>query len=167
MKKNLDTLKGIHPGRIIGRDLRKRNLSQRAFAASINEHSQTLNAVIAGRRNLTTPMAVKIERAIGYEEGFLLTLQAFFEISEFKRQELSASVSGIPAVRRMLFWDTDFDKIDWGISRSTVIERILERGNESEKCEIARFYGLRREDLDNYRSKNQYRLRSKKIDYEN
>ena len=60
MRNRIDILKGIHPGKIIGRDLQKRNLSQRAFAASIGEHSQTLNAVITGRRNLTTEMSLKI-----------------------------------------------------------------------------------------------------------
>lgn len=32
MKSRIDILKGIHPGKIIGRDLKKRNLSQRSFA---------------------------------------------------------------------------------------------------------------------------------------
>ena len=84
MRSRIDILKGIHPGKIIGRDLQKRNLSQRAFAASIGEHSQTLNAVITGRRNLTTEMSLKIEQAFGYEEVFVLTLQAFYEIAAYK-----------------------------------------------------------------------------------
>ena len=59
MKQRIEILKGIHPGKIIARELQKRGVSQRAFAASIGEHSQTLNAVITGHRYLTTEMAVK------------------------------------------------------------------------------------------------------------
>lgn len=94
MKSRIDILKGIHPGKIIGRDLKKRNLSQRSFAASIGEHSQTLNAVITGRRNLTVEMALKIELAFGYEEGFLLLLQTYYEIAEYKNGQRALPYPG-------------------------------------------------------------------------
>ena len=75
MRNNLDTYKGIHPGKIIDRGLKKLNLSQRAFARNIGEHSQSINAIITGRRQLTTELSIKIERTLGYGEGFLLALQ--------------------------------------------------------------------------------------------
>lgn len=150
MRNEIDILKGIRPGKIVGWALQERKLSQRAFAASIGEHSQTLNAFITGRRGLTTEMALKIEQALGYEEGFLLTLQVYYEIAEYKNRMADASVSGVPAIRRMLFWDTDFDKIQWGRNRDYVIERVMERGDEAEKQEIARFYGMDRAALDRY-----------------
>lgn len=158
MKSRIDIFKGIHPGRIIVRELRKRNLSQRAFAALIGEHSQTLNAVITGRRNLTTEMSLKIEQVFGYEEGFLLTLQAFYEIAAYKKRMASDSVSGTPAIRRSLFWDTDFDTMDWGRYKQAVIGRVWERGNEEEKREIARFYGIDMKTLNSYKPNNTYRL---------
>ncbi len=40
--------KGIHPGIILDRELKKRSLKQRPFALSINEHPQTFNASQAG-----------------------------------------------------------------------------------------------------------------------
>ena len=162
MRSRIDILKGIHPGKIIGRDLHKRNLSQRAFAASIGEHSQTLNAVITGRRNLTTEMSLKIEKAFGYEEGFLLTLQAFYEIATCKNRMASGSVSGVPAIRQSLFWDTDFNTIDWGRHKRAVIARVMERGNEAEKKEIARFYKIDPAMLDKYKSGNEYRINTVK-----
>lgn len=157
-KSRIDILKGIHPGKIIGRDLKKRNLSQRSFAASIGEHSQTLNAVITGRRNLTVEMALKIEQAFGYEEGFLLLLQTYYEIAEYKNGQKSRVISGIPAIRRSLFWDTDFDTLDWGRYRESVIARVLERGNDTEKAEIARFYGTTLAALETDSPKNSYRI---------
>jgi addiction module HigA family antidote len=160
MKHNLDAYKGIHPGKIIDRRLKNLNLSQRAFARNIGEHSQAINAVITGRRPLTTELSIKIERALGYDEGFFLALQAYYNVAEYKRKEASASVTGVPNIRKMLFWDTDFDKIDWGRYRKAVIQRVLERGNEAEKEEIIRFYGIQHSEIDNYKPTNSYRIRT-------
>lgn len=160
MKHNLDTYKGIHPGKIIDRRLKKLNLSQRAFARNIGEHSQSINAVITGRRPLTTELSIKIERALDFEEGFLLALQAYYNVAEYKRKEASASVTGVPTIRKMLFWDTDFDKIDWGLYRKAVIQRVFERGNEEEKEEIIRFYGIQPSEIEKYQPTNPYRIRA-------
>lgn len=156
MKHNLDTYKGIHPGKIIARRLKNLNLSQRAFARNIGEHSQSINAVITGRRPLTTELSIKIEQALGYDEGFLLALQAYYNVAEYKRNGASASVTGIPNIRKILFWDTDFDNIDWRRYRKAIIQRVLERGNETEIEEIIRFYGIERSEIDNYRPTNSY-----------
>jgi hypothetical protein len=42
-----------------------------------------------------------------------------------------------------LFWDTDFDTIDWQKNKRAIIQRIFERGNNLEIKEIIRFYGLK------------------------
>lgn len=162
MRSRLDILKGIHPGKIIARDLQKRNLSQRAFAASIGEHSQTLNAIISGRRNLTVEMSLKIEQAFGYQEGFLMTLQAFYNIAAYKNHIASNSVSGVPAIRRSLFWDMNFDTIDWGLYKRAIIARVMERGNETEKQEIAQFYNINPAQLTDYKPTNAYRIKTAK-----
>lgn len=158
MKIDIDTYKGIHPGRIIDKELKKRNISQREFARQIDEHSQTLNAVINGRRTLTTELSVKIDKAFGFEEGFLFVLQAYRNIIEYKQKEASNSISGVPNIRKILFWDTDFDKIDWGHYRYAVIQRVWERGTEEEKSEIARFYGIDVTELEKYKPTNSYRI---------
>ena len=159
MDRNIEILKGIHPGKIIGRELTRRGMSQRAFASDIKEHSQTLNAVITGRRHLTTEMALKIEKALGYEEGFLLTLQVYHAIAEHKNRMASSSVIGVPDIRKSLFWDTDFDSIDWGRHKDAVIRRILERGNNEEKIEIARFYHISESELNNYKTNSSYQIK--------
>ncbi|MDH8700743.1 addiction module HigA family antidote [Dysgonomonadaceae bacterium PH5-43] len=161
MKQNLDTYKGIPPGKIIDRKLRNLGLSQRAFARAIGEHSQSINAVITGRRQLTTELSIKIERALEYEEGFLLALQAYYNVAAYKQKEASLSVTGIPNVRRILFWDTDFDKIDWGLYRKAIIQRVIERGSEDEKIEIFRFYGIDRSEEERFKSFNSYSIRTK------
>lgn len=43
--------------------------------------------------------------------------------------------------REALFWDTDFESIDWQRNASWIIQRVFEYGNESEIKETVRFYG--------------------------
>ena len=95
---------------------------------------------------------------MGYEDGFLYALQAYYLVIEFKNKELSRSVSGIPNIRKSLFWDVDFDSIDWGKYKKAVIQRVLERGNKAEKKEIARFYNIEVTELEGYKSNNYYRI---------
>jgi hypothetical protein len=40
-----------------------------------------------------------------------------------------------------LFWDWDFDKIDWNKGYRSIIARILERGNKSQWEQLVEFYG--------------------------
>lgn len=162
MKYDINTYKGIYPGKLIDRSLKKRGISQRAFAQIIGEHSQTINAIITGRRALTVKLALLIEQELGFDEGFLLALQAYYDIAQYKHKEASASITGKPNIRRILFWDTDFDKIDWGRYRNAVIQRVVERGTETEKAEIIRFYGLEPSNLGKFRSTNSYRIRTSK-----
>lgn len=134
--------KGIHPGAVIDRELKKRNLSQRSFAMSLPEHPQTFNAMIKGKRKLNAGLALKIEHALGLEEGALLMLQMFYDINEEKRKEVSTYHPDLSILRKNLFWDTDINSIDWDKHAKSVIRRVFERGDTSEKEEIIRFYGL-------------------------
>lgn len=45
-------------------------------------------------------------------------------------------------LRPILFWDTKIENINWDKQKRAVIKRIFERGNEIEKNEIIRFYGI-------------------------
>lgn len=78
-------------------------------------------------------------------------LQGYYEVEQCKKNRLSSLITGIPNIRRILFWDTDFDKIDWGKNRNFVIARVIERGNREEQEEIARFYGIRLSDFKKFK----------------
>jgi plasmid maintenance system antidote protein VapI len=134
-------LKGIHPGLVLDRKLKERNLAKGPFALSISEYPQTLGAITKGKRHMNTALALKIEQALGLEEGYLMTLQVFYEIKEEKRRQQGDAHPDLSRIRRGLFWDTDINKIDWQAQKRAVIERILLRGDEQEKAEIKRFYG--------------------------
>ena len=141
MLNEISLLTGVHPGIVLERKLKERKLAKGPFALSINEYPQTLGAITKGKRGMNTALAMKIERALGLEEGYLMTLQIFYEIREEKRRQEKNSPPDLSRIRRGLFWDTDVNKIDWQAQRHAVIERILERGNDEEKAEIKRFYG--------------------------
>jgi hypothetical protein len=65
-----------------------------------------------------------------------------FENDELKieRQPLIQQVkrTNLPQV---LFWDFDFDKLDWKRSYKTIIERVLDKGSSKEWEEMITFYG--------------------------
>jgi hypothetical protein len=90
---------------------------------------------------MNTPLALKIEQALEFEEGYLMTLQVFYDIKEEKRRQHSQYRPDFSKLSKVLFWDTDMEKIDWIRQKRAVIERVFERGDEQEKQEIIQFYG--------------------------
>ncbi len=139
MKNKIDLLKGIHPGKIIERELLKTNTSKRQFALSIGEHPQTLGAIINGKRNMNVDLSLKIEKQLKLEEGFLMTLQVFYDIKESKKD--SEYKPDLTKLDKITFWDTTFDKIDWKSMKKSIIKRVFSYGNKIEQDEIVRFYG--------------------------
>lgn len=139
MNFQLEKYKGIHPGIILERLLAKKGISQCAFAFSIDEHPQTINVITKGKKSLNTTLAIKIEAALGLEERSLTFLQSYYEIAKEKKKTLRTP--NISNLRKSLFWDTDISKIDWDKQCRAVIQRVYERGNETEKQELINFYG--------------------------
>src|SRR5690606_25937455 len=131
--------KGIHPGIVLDRELKKRSIKQRPFALSLGEHPQTFNAITKGKRGISTALALKIERELGLEEGTLVILQAYYNILKIKKKEIK-STPDLSILSKALFWDTDIQHIDWERQYRAVIQRVFERGDENDKNEIIRFY---------------------------
>lgn len=139
MKTILDIIKGVHPGKMIERELQKKNISKRQFAFSIDEHPQTLGAIIKGNRKMNTDLSLKIEEKLGFEEGFLMTLQVFYDIKQAKKDPNYKP--DLSKFRKGIFWDTTYEKIDWRLMKKSIIQRVFSYGNEIEQEEIRRFYG--------------------------
>lgn len=126
---------------VVERELKKRHLGKSRFAISIQEYPQTFSAITSGKRGMNTRLALKIEKALGMEEGYLMVLQAYYDIKKVKQKEDSNRHPDFSKLRRVLFWDTDMNKIDWQGQKRAVIKRVFERGNEEERTEIMAFYG--------------------------
>jgi plasmid maintenance system antidote protein VapI len=141
MEHTLEKYKGIHPGMILERELKKRKLKKGPFAISLQEYPQTLNDITKGRRGFTPGLSLKVDKALGLEEGTMLLLQTYFEIKKEQDKSRSGHHPDLSKLRKMLFWDTDIAKIDWQKQYGAIIERVFERGNNDEKNEILAFYG--------------------------
>lgn len=145
MEQRFENYKGIHPGIVIERELKKRGIKQRPFAQSVAEHPQTFNAITKGKRSLPTHLALKIENELQIEEGTLVLLQAYYDIQLIKEANQKATPD-LNKIRTALFWDTDINRINWETQYKAVIQRVYERGNDEEKNEINRFYGVNKVD---------------------
>lgn len=140
MNESIELIKGIHPGFILARELKKRKLSKGQFALSLNEYPQTLGAIMKGKRRMNTALALKIEQSLGIEEGFFMILQVYYDIKLAKAKE-NKETPNLEKLRPILFWDTKIEDIDWQKYKKNVILRVFQRGTELEKQEITHFYG--------------------------
>lgn len=141
MENRLSLIKGIHPGLVLERELKKRKLAKGKFALSIGEFPQTLVAVMKGKRRMNTSLSLKIEKALDWEEGILMVLQVYYDIEQEKRKRTTNDRPDLSKIRPVIFWDTELANIDWQKQKRAIINRIFERGNEQEINEIIRFYG--------------------------
>jgi len=141
LKTQLSIIKGIHPGLILERELKQRHLHKGPFAISLQEYPQTLVSITKGKRRMNTNLALKIENALEIEEGYFMTLQLYYDIAEIKRRQPGLHPD-FTKLRRVLFWDPKMENINWEKQKNAVIRRVFERGNDIEKREITRFYGI-------------------------
>lgn len=140
MNSNISIIKGIHPGLILERELKNRKLPKGTFAHSINEFPQTITTITKGKRRMNPALSLKIEQALGLEEGYFMVLQAYCDIAQEKKKLAKNYHPNLSKFRSVVFWDTDIKRIDWEKNKLAVIYRIFERGNEQEIQEIIRFY---------------------------
>jgi antitoxin HigA-1 len=136
MNNNIAIIKGVHPGFILERELQKRNLKKGQFALSLHEFPPTLVSITKGKRRMNTALAMKIEKALGLEEGYFMILQVYHDIEQ-EKLKLDTATPDLSKLREGIFWDTDINTIKWEKHKKGVFER----GNETEKTEITRFYG--------------------------
>lgn len=141
MESQIQILKGLHPGKFLERELKKQKRFKGEFALSIREYPQTLSAIISGKRSMNTPLAIRIEKELSLEEGFLMILQVYYDIAQEKRKQEDKNHPDLSLFRPAIFWDTKLEQLDWQNQKSAIINRVFQRGNLSEKKEIIRYYG--------------------------
>lgn len=138
MKYSIDILKGLRPGILLERDMKSKGISITELAKQTGIVYTRISDIIRGRRKITLVQSLKLEQAMGYDEGFLMTLQLYYEIRNLRQ---NISTPDITKFSPALFWDTKIEKIDWQKHKRAVIERVMAYGNEQERAEIIRFYG--------------------------
>ena len=108
---------------------------------SVGEYPQTFGDITKGKRKMNVGLALKVEKELGLEEGFLMILQAYYDIAKEKRKINEQKKPDLTLFRSALFWDTDIQKIDWQKQKVAIINRVFKRGNDLEKEELIKFYG--------------------------
>jgi addiction module HigA family antidote len=143
MLPEISKLRGVHPGVVLDRELKNRHLKIKKFALSLGEYPQTVNAIIKGRRGMNSSLSIKLGTALDTDAEYFMLLQVYYEIEKEKTEIMlkNQPKPDLSKLRKVLFWDTDIDRIDWDKQKKAVIGRIFERGNESEIMEIISFYG--------------------------
>lgn len=140
MLPNLASVKGIHPGAILKRELRRRKLKSVDLATSIDEHPQTINAITKERRGINPKLSIKLGQYFNIAIDYFIYLQASYHVQNALQASNQKTLSG--KLRPVLFWDTDIAKLDWQKNKRFIIQRILERGSKSEISALIKFYGL-------------------------
>ena len=126
MNRELDIVKGIHPGLYLDWKIREKGLKKGKLALLANEYPQTMTAITKGKRDMNTAFALKMESILGLEEGSLMILQVFHDIRKEKKK-LEKDKPDLTKFRSVLFWDTDMHKIEWNRQFRSVIRRVFER----------------------------------------
>ncbi|MCZ4318416.1 HigA family addiction module antitoxin [Aequorivita viscosa] len=139
MLPKIQKIKGLHPGLILEREIKRKNIKSSQLALALNEHKQTISAIINQRRGINPELSIKLGDYFQTEDDYFMVLQASYEVKT-KLAENSKGTPNLNNIRKVLFWDTTFEKIDWNKNKRAIIKRVLERGNDIEINEIIDYY---------------------------
>jgi addiction module HigA family antidote len=142
MLPNFYSVKGIHPGAILKRELRKRKLKGVRLANALEEYPQTINAILNERRGVNPKLSIKLGAFFGIDDDYFMLLQAAHEVEKIASILKQPAPSFAGKLRKALFWDTDIERIDCQKNRRAIIHRILEMGNETEIKAMVDYYGI-------------------------
>ncbi len=75
-------------------------------------------------------MSIKLGLKLGVDNDYFMILQASYDVKIAQSKKIIQETPNLKNIRKILFWDTNFNKIDWIKNRKAIIKRIFERGNE-------------------------------------
>jgi addiction module HigA family antidote len=76
----------IHPGRILKRELKARQLSANQLALALRVPSGRITSLISGKRSLTPETALRLARYFGNSAQFWLNLQTRYDLLKTEAQ---------------------------------------------------------------------------------
>jgi antitoxin HigA-1 len=77
------TRKPVHPGRILRQEfLEPASISQYRLAKATGLTQTLISGILRGRRNITAPTALRLERALGVSAQTWLNLQSLYELEK-------------------------------------------------------------------------------------
>lgn len=84
----------IHPGSVLGEELKSRGVKQVDFAKRIGMEPSHLSALIHGVRNITAVIADRLEKGLDIPASFWMNLQATYNLDK-KRLHAKVGTSGL------------------------------------------------------------------------
>lgn len=141
MLPELDKIRGIHPSYILNRELKSKGIRSSELASAIDEHKQTISAILNKKRKITPSLSIKLSKKFNVAQDYFMLLQASYDVNTLLAKNSAKHKPNLEKFRRVLFWDTDINQIDWEKQRRAIIKRVLERGNSQEIIELIKFYG--------------------------
>jgi len=85
----------IHPGEILGDELKETGLSAKRLADLIQVPPNRLYQILAEKRSMTADTALRLSRYFGTSADFWMNLQTAYEL-ELARQHLGKAIQRIP-----------------------------------------------------------------------
>ena len=85
----------IHPGEILGDELREAGMTSRKLAKILQIPCDRLDQILAGERNLTADTALRLARYFGTSPDFWMNLQTSYEL-DLARRQLGSQIESIP-----------------------------------------------------------------------
>ncbi len=154
MLPEINKIKGIHPGIILKREIARRGLKNKELAMMVNEHAQTISAILKGKRSINPRLSVKLGKKMAVDPAYFMMLQTLYDVKKEYEELTDKPTPNLEKIRKVLFWDTDFNRIDWIKNKRAIIKRIFERGNDKEISEIIQFYSQEavKQELDKIRN---------------
>jgi len=89
----------VHPGSILGEELKSRGIKHKDFARTIGMEASHLSALIHGTRNVSAGIASRLEAGLGIPASLWLNLQSQYNLDKqrLETRRLSAKVDGYGA----------------------------------------------------------------------
>ena len=142
MLPEISKIRGVHPGAVLSREIKKRGLESKQLANAVDEFPQTISAISKGRRGINPMLSIKLGAQFDVSDEYFMLLQAYYEIEKEKQELLKKQTKpNLKLFQKALFWDTNINEIDWQKQKQAVIRRVFERGTAVEINEIISFYG--------------------------
>ncbi len=80
------TMKPIHPGRILKREMAARGLSANKLALSLRVPSGRITQILNGKRGISAETGLRLSRYFGNSARFWLNLQTRYELAVAERE---------------------------------------------------------------------------------
>ena len=102
----------FHPGELVKDEIEYRKITQKQLAENMGISLNTLNSIINGRANISSEVAIKLEKVLNIPADYWLRLQITFEIDTIRiKHNKEIKNANISAQRKKDFFKTIFSNV--------------------------------------------------------